>query len=152
MQERGGGEGGRWGRRNGVSRWQIPAGIVEAMGVLIQQGKAELLGRLARQTEATHELLRRYDGHFVAAGLRAERVVLFNELPYRLTRAWIAGDERAWVAGAGRTVLPAGRAGGCICCWTNCRIRVSLAVGGTLWPMAEEVAGVTETGRGLFSA
>lgn len=52
---------------------------------LLWRAEAELLGTLARRTEATRELLERFDHHYAALRHR-HRVLLFSDVPHALTQ------------------------------------------------------------------
>ena len=65
------------------SRVPIPRGVIDVYRPLIVHARAELVGRVIRQTGATFELLQRFDHHYTRLR-QAHRVLLFSDLPHKL--------------------------------------------------------------------
>jgi ATP-dependent exoDNAse (exonuclease V) beta subunit len=75
------------------SRQPISAEVVAAFQPLLDHAKAVLLGRIASQTEATRELLERFDAAYQAIKL-SERALRFEDITRRLGELWEEPDER----------------------------------------------------------
>ena len=74
------------------SRWSIAPEAQQAYQVLVDHAQAELLGRLANQTRATHTLLERFDSEYRRLKL-AHRVMRFDDVTHELARSAVAGES-----------------------------------------------------------
>ena len=68
----------------------IPAELLDAYRPLVDHAKAELLGRLANQTEATHRLLTRFDAAYRRLKL-ARQAIRFDDVTRMLADADLSG-------------------------------------------------------------
>ncbi|MCC7204769.1 MAG: UvrD-helicase domain-containing protein, partial [Phycisphaeraceae bacterium] len=67
-------------------RKPIPPDLVDAYEPLIEHARADLIGRVAQRTSAMHDLLTRFDGHYLR--LRREQgLLLFSDLTWLLGQA-----------------------------------------------------------------
>ncbi len=74
-------------------RVPITGDVLEVYRPLMAHARAELITRVARQTGATFELLKRFDEHYVKLR-NAQRIMLFSDLPHKLAREMPArGDD-----------------------------------------------------------
>ena len=74
------------------NRCEIPADVAAAYQTLIDHAHAQLIDRVARQTQATHRLLERFDQHFTR--LRYEHgILLYSDIPMLLSQQLPATDQ-----------------------------------------------------------
>jgi ATP-dependent helicase/nuclease subunit A len=66
-------------------RVPIPTRVIDIYQPLMEHGRAEMIGRVARQGQATFELLERFDRHYRQLR-QSHRVLLFSDLPHKLAR------------------------------------------------------------------
>jgi ATP-dependent exoDNAse (exonuclease V) beta subunit len=64
----------------------IPVELVGMYRILLKQVEAELIGPVARQTQATHDLLERFAGHYHALQLESG-ALRFSDVTHRLARS-----------------------------------------------------------------
>ena len=70
----------------------IPADVADVYQTLIDHAYAQLIDRVAQQTQATHRLLERFDQHFTR--LRYEHgVLLYSDIPLLLSRHLPTADQ-----------------------------------------------------------
>ena len=68
------------------SKKPLPGALLGVYRPLVEHARAELLAQIVRQTEATGDLLERFDAHY--SRLRHEqRVLLYDDLPWNLSKA-----------------------------------------------------------------
>lgn len=70
----------------GNTKKPLPASLCDVYRPLVEHARAELLAQIVRQTEATGDLLERFDAHYTRLR-REQRILLYDDLPWNLSKA-----------------------------------------------------------------
>ena len=74
------------------NRKAIDADLLSVFVPLIEHAKATLLTYVARQTQATYDLLHRFDAHYIRLR-QQQRLLLYSDLPYKLAHELPKRDD-----------------------------------------------------------
>ena len=68
------------------SKKPLPRALLDLYRPLVDHARAEILAQIVRQTEATGDLLERFDAHYTRLR-REQRILLYDDLPWNLSKA-----------------------------------------------------------------